>query len=96
MSFAGLVAASQKVHDKIFRPKSNEARDKLKRVEMYLFLQVSGDYADYPIIEGGYRGLNYHNALGIISSCIVLIEVEENFKAIKEGKPQPYSFGYRQ
>lgn len=72
-----------------------DARAKLVRVEQCLFLQVAGDNNYEPLIEGGYDGLNYRNALGCIINCILLLEVDMNLEAIKAGEKQPFPYSWR-
>lgn len=72
-----------------------EARELLLHAQMHLFDQVSGERADKPLIEDGYNGLIYRNALGSIFNCIQMIECEENLKAIKGGYIQPYPLSWK-
>jgi hypothetical protein len=70
-------------------------REMLVRAEYHLFHQVSGNNSETPLIEGGYFGKNYSNALQCLANLITSIEVDINLEAIKNGKKPPYRISFK-
>lgn len=95
-SFKRLSQLSHDIHQKM-NPNShiNIGREILVHAEFHLFHQVSGDHSEFPLIEGGYHGINYSNALQCLANLITSIEVEENLKAIKDGRRSPYGISFK-
>ena len=64
---------------------------KLIRIQNYLRAQVTGDYADAPIIPGGFYGKNFRNALGIIDLWFTQVESQINLFCIQNAQ---FRIGY--
>lgn len=79
--------------------KKNElfaGREILVNAQMHLYLQVAGKTPDNPAtIPGGYFGPQYRQASQALKTCITLIEMEENLKALKLGNKVPFSLGWK-
>lgn len=95
-AFNALVRASRDVE--ISRNPGREfilGREILINAQYHLFYQVAGNNKEKPLIEGGYEGRNYHNALQCLTSLITLIEVEANIEAIKNGTKPPFGIAFK-
>lgn len=95
-AFQQLSHAIRDIHQEM-NPNShtNIGREILVHAEFHLFHQVSGDHSKFPLIEGGYHGINYSNALQCLANLITSIEVEENLKAIKDGRQPTYGISFK-
>jgi hypothetical protein len=95
-AFSKLVETTKDLEQKTNPGRHLDAgREILVRAEYHLFHQVSGSNKETPLIEGGYFGKNYSNALQCLANLITLIEVELNLEAIKSGKKPPYRISFK-